>query len=122
MFEDAHYRWREEPNDGEYELQFDRFESLEDDHDHTVLLIVDTEEDELIGQVTGSTEDVPGIDPEDAVRGAIFHGRVESGEIIDIRYDPERTEQRIEEVQERYERIRSTPDDENTDTEESEDR
>lgn len=121
MFEDAHYRWREEPDDGEYELQFDRFESLEDHHDQICLLVVDEAEDWPIGDVVIPTDDVPEIAPDDTIGTAIFRATIEDGTLVALEYDPELTEQGIKEAEERYERIRSTPDDENTDIEETED-
>ncbi|WP_248910531.1 hypothetical protein [Halocatena marina] len=108
MFDDAHYRWRDEPDDGEYELQFDRFES-----NKAVLLVVDKTEDWPIGDIVLPATDTPGIDPDNAVRTAIFHGTIDGSELVELVYDPQITEQRIREAEERYERVRATPDDEN---------
>lgn len=110
MFDDAHYRWKHEPDDGEYELQFDRFETSErgDYHDQVVLLIVD--EGEGVGDVVLPTADVPGIESEEAGTTAIFYGRVEDSEVVDLTYDPELSEQRHKEAQSRHDRVQSPPD------------
>lgn len=93
-FDEAHYRWQEDPNDGEYELQFDRFES-----NKAVLLIVDREIDEIVGQVVLPANDVPGLDPDDPITTRIFYGIIEDSEIVDITYDPELSEQRHKKAQ-----------------------
>lgn len=112
MFEYDHYRWKHDPNDGEYELQFDRFETSPDGDyrdDQAVLLIADKEDKtELIGQVILPTADVPEIERDNTVRTAIFHGTIKDGKITELRYEPELTEQRIEEARERHNRVRKT--------------
>lgn len=47
---------------------------------------------------------------------------IEDNELVALEYDPDLTGQRIKEAEERYERVRATPDDENTTTDESESR
>lgn len=110
MFEDASYRWKDDPDDGNYEFQFDRFESSpegEYNNDQAVLLIA-TEEDktDLVGQIILSTAEVPEIERDDTVRTAIFHGVIEDGSVIELRYDSKLTEQRIEEAMERHNSVR----------------
>lgn len=122
MFEDAYYNWREEPDDGEYELQFDRFESLDSYHDHVYLLVVDDPEGWPIGDITIPVEETPEIEPEDRVGTAIFRGMIEDKELVTLEYNSKLTEQGIEEARKSSERVRATSDDENTDIEESEDR
>lgn len=107
--------------DGEYEFQFDRFESTDDYHDRVVFLTVDTEkslnkDERFVGDVVLPTADIPEIDSNDAVGTAIFHGTVEDNELVELVYNPELTEQRITEAEEQYERIRATPNDNNTDS------
>ncbi|UPM43105.1 hypothetical protein [Halocatena salina] len=110
MFDDAYYSWQEEPDDGEYELQFDHFESIDSYHDHAGLFIVDKKERPL-GDITVPTAEVPEIDPDDVVRTAIFHGSVEDGELTTLRYDPELTEQRRKEAEELSKRVQGETDD-----------
>ncbi len=108
MFDEAHYRWKGDPDDGTYELQFDRFEL-----NKAVLLIVDREIDDIVGQVVLPADDVPGIEPDDSGGGAILHGVVEDEEIIEMTYDPELTEQRRAELKDLQEQTRSSSDNNN---------
>lgn len=112
-FDDAFYRWDHEPADGEYEFQFDRFESTGDYHDQVVFIIVDTERDEDIGDVMLPTADVPNLDTDDPATTRIFHGTVEDSEVIDMTYDQELSEQRHEKAQKEFDRLFSDTDDEN---------
>lgn len=110
MFEYAHYRWKDDPADGEYELQFDRFETSERENpnNQVVLLIVD--ETGFVGDVVLPTADVPEITPDEQVGTAIFCGTIRDGEIVALTYDPELTKQGIKEAKESYNRVRSSSD------------
>ncbi|RRJ27580.1 hypothetical protein [Halocatena pleomorpha] len=93
-FDEAHYRWYDEPDDGEYEIQFDRFES-----NKAVFLIVDQEIDDIIGQAVFHVENVPDLNSGDSITTRIFHGMVKDREVIDMTYDSELSEQRHEKTQ-----------------------
>ncbi|UPM43723.1 hypothetical protein [Halocatena salina] len=101
-FDGAQYWWEEDPDNGEYELQFDRFES-----NKAVLLVVDEAEEWPIGDIVLPAASVPELDPDDAVGTAVFHGTIEDGELIEIAYDSALTEQRITEAEEQDKRIRA---------------
>jgi hypothetical protein len=113
MFEDAHYRWKDGPVEGEYELQFDRFESSGGADDDQAVLIIVNEEKSGVGEVILSTTDVPGIDQEEAVGTAIFYGILENRELVRLTYDSELSEQRQEKARKLHDRVRSDSDDEN---------
>jgi hypothetical protein len=115
VFEDAHYRWSDGPVDGEYELQFDRFETSSggDRYDKAILLIAEKETTGTVGDVTLQTAEVPALDPDKPNMTRIFHSIIENGEIVDMNYDPELSEQRHEEINELHERVRAASDDEN---------
>lgn len=119
MFENAYYNWREEPDDGEYELQFDHFESSADGyyHDHAALLVVEDNEEWPIGDVTVPIEETPEIEPEDRVGTAIFRGMIEDNKLIALEYDSELTEQGTKEARKSSERVRASSDDKDIDTE-----
>lgn len=114
-FDNAQYWWEEDPDDGEYELQFDRFES-----NKAVLLVNDEAEEWPIGDIVLPAASVPELDPDDAVGTAIFHGTIEDGELTEIAYDSTLTEQRITEAEEQDERVRASSADESTGTDTSE--
>lgn len=112
-FDDAFYHWDRDPADGEYEFQFDRFESTGDYHDQAVFIIVDTESDEVIGDVMLSTADVPDLDSDDSATTRIYHGTVEDSEVVDMTHNQELSEQRYEKAQKEFDRLLSDTDDEN---------
>lgn len=111
MFDDAHYRWDHDPADGEYEFQFDRFETTEDYHDQAVFIIVDTENEEDIGDIILPTANVPDLSPDDA-SGGIYIGTIEDSSIVNMTYDPDRTEQQRQDIKQLYDQVRATSDDE----------
>lgn len=112
MFDDGFYRWDRDPADGEYELQFDRFESTDDYHDHAVFIIVDTETDKDIGDVMLPTTDVPDLDSNDRATTMIYHGIVEDGEVVDMKYDQELSKERHKQAKEEFDQLFSDTDDE----------
>lgn len=109
MFDDAHYRWKDDPVEGEYELQFDIFETSKNGnyHDRAVLLIVD--EEGGVGDVVLPTADIPGIEPEEAGTTAIFHGVIEDGEIVELTHGPELSKKRHKKAQKRHDRVQVPP-------------
>lgn len=114
MFEDAHYRWKDNPVDGEYELQFDRFEtsSSSDHYDKAVLLIAKTDTTGTVGDVTLRTAAVPALDPDEPNMTRIFHATIEKGKIVEMNYDPELSQQRHEEAKDLYNSLVGNTDDE----------
>lgn len=114
MFDDAYYRWKDDPVEGEYELQFDHFDSsAEGDHyDQAVLLIAETDIVGTVGRVVLRTDVVPGLDRDEPNMTRIYHATLEDGEIVEMNYDPELSEQRHEEAKKRYNRIFRNTDDE----------
>lgn len=113
MFDHAHYRWKDDPVDGEYELQLDRLETSKEGErfGQAVLLIVDTEADEIVGQVTLQTAAVSGLDRDEPNMTRIFDGTIEDGDIVALDYKPERSQKRHEEAQKRHDRIFGNTDD-----------
>lgn len=114
-----YYNWKYEPDDGEYELQFDRFESSADGdrYDLTILLIADEEKDRgeegrLVGDVAYPTTDIPGLNPDEQNMTMIFHGTIEDGEIIEMTHDAELSEKRHEEGKKLHDRAFGKTDDE----------
>ena len=119
MTDYPYYNWKHEPDDGEYELQFDRFGSSADGdrYDLTMLLIVDTEknlgeEEEIVGDVAYPIADIPSADPDEPNMTRIYHATIEDNEIVEMTHDPELSEKRHEEINELHERVRATSDDE----------
>jgi hypothetical protein len=112
------YRWNDDPDNGEYELQFDRFEpTTETYRGSVVFLIVDTdkdlrEEERIIGNVTYRTETVPEIDPDEPATTRIFHATIKDSKIVEMTYKPEISEQRHEEAKKRYNRLTGKTEDE----------
>ncbi|WP_248910530.1 hypothetical protein [Halocatena marina] len=115
MFEDARYRWDRDPDDGEYELQFDRFESTTNHHDQGVFLIVDTEkcldeEGRFVGDVILSTADVPDLNPDDPATTKIYDGIIEDNKIKAMTFDQEKSKNRHEKFQGRLDRLHADTD------------
>lgn len=115
MFEDAHYRWQDGPIEGEYELQFDHFETSEGGtrYDKAVLLIAETDTVGTVGRVILRTAAVPGLDRDEPNMTRIYHTTIEDGEIVALDYDSELSEQRHEKAQQEYDSIFGNTDDEN---------
>ncbi|RRJ28784.1 hypothetical protein [Halocatena pleomorpha] len=111
-FEDAHYRWKDEPVDGEYELQFDRFEMGDERYEQAVLLIVSKENRETIGHVVLPTTDVPHINPHESTKTKIYHGKLKDAEIVELKYDSELSKQRHKEGVEALEYLQGKTDEE----------
>lgn len=112
MTDYPYYNWKYEPDDGEYELQFDRFETSADGdrHDLAILLIADTDKDlreegRLVGDVAYPTVDVPEMDRNSPATTRIYHAIIEDNEIAKMTYKPEISKQRHEEAQKQYDRL-----------------
>jgi hypothetical protein len=120
MTDYPYYNWKHEPDDGEYELQFDRFESSADGdrYDLTIFLIIDTEKDlgeegRFVGDVAYPTADISSTDLDEPNMTRIFHAIIKDSEIVEMTYKPEVSQQRHEEAQERLDRMHGNTDESN---------